>query len=175
MKRIHSKAFFLFLLLMFFLPGCSENLSDNKDIEIINIHMDLPEEFREVQENMWFLDPLSDDRSNVSLVVTPAIAGEHTLTKGEIKRSILDAYKEKGLTVEDFEISDIENMEISGFRSDRYSMSYTMQGIPVEQIQLFIYSYENNYTITFTQMNQADWIDKFEQAIKSIEIEYLEL
>ncbi len=173
-KSTLIKLIFLALFVLT-LTACGEKLSEREDVEITDVHILVPDGFQEVSENMWLLNAESDDRSSINLTISPHFSDKEDYTKESIRQLMLDAYEQQGLEIENFENTDIDYGAIDGFDTAQYEMTYLLQGIPIHQIQLIIFSQGDDYTFTFTAMDNESWIDAFQESIDSIKIEYNEI
>lgn len=157
------------------LTACGQKLSEREDVEITDVTIQVPEGFQEVTENIWLLNAESDDRSNINLTVAPHVSEKEEYTQEAIRQLMLDAYEQQGLEIEDFQNTEVEYGEIDGFDTAQYEMTYVLQGVPIHQIQLVIFSQIEDYTYTFTAMDNQTWLEPFKDSIESISIEHHEI
>lgn len=138
--------------------------------------MVLPEGFTVPDSSvlMGYAPDYPSDGSNINLVVGDAggakVADLLTST-GEDYAAMMEPYLEQimgeDLTVE---VKDYSGKTVNGMDALRTQYSYQVQGRTVTQVQYLLTENGKLYTYTFTQMDDAKWIDAFEQSAATIQL-----
>lgn len=134
----------------------------------VAVKVQLPEGFSYSGDGMYIAD--APDPSNIT--VRSAQTGDNGLnfTKELLQQSIVGTYENMGYVVEDFEISTYESSEVGGYETLFMEMSYTLNGLNLQQIEFIIQVDDTTCTIVYTTEESLGWYDEFLQSVDSIQI-----
>lgn len=162
-----KKSFIVLLLIALCLVGCG---SGSTPAPVIDYKMDVPEGFVESPaEGVDLFYSNMEDGSNINMVIDQKDPSFKAITAKALQNAVEDAFKETyGLDVSITENYFTTN-KIDGYPAYQYSISYEIWGIPLQQLQVGIDA-DKTYIFTFTDMTAGDWMDAFEECVKSIDL-----
>lgn len=133
---------------------------------------DAPEGFTfDEANNMWVSPNYPEEGSNINTSNSVNDGSFSSITSDilvdAVKAQFESAY---GETVE-ITVTDEAFTEVDGVEAYYYVMSYTFQGINVEQLQYIVNGAENLYFVTYTCMNNEGYMDAFKASAETIRFE----
>lgn len=134
----------------------------------VAVKVQLPEGFSYSGDGMYVVD--SSDPSNIT--VRSALTGDEGLsfTQDYLQDSIVSAYENMGYVVEAFEFPTFERGEVNGYETLFMEMSYTLNGLNIQQIEFIIQVEDTTCTIVYTTEESLGWYDQFLQSVDTIQV-----
>ncbi len=134
----------------------------------VAVKVQLPEGFSYSGDGMYIAD--APDPSNIT--VRSALTGDEGLsfTQDFLEQSIVSAYENMGLEVEDFVISTFERGEVNGYETLFMEMSYTLNGLNLQQVEFIIQVDDTTCTVVYTTEESLGWYDEFIQSVETIQV-----
>lgn len=134
----------------------------------VALKVQLPEGFSYVSDDMYKLS--ASDPSNIT--IRSALTSDDGLnfTQESLEQSILYSYENMGYVVENFEFATFERGEIKGYETLFMEMSYSLNGINLQQIEFIIQVEDTTCTVLYTTEESTGWYDEFIQSVDSIQI-----
>lgn len=134
------------------------------------LKVEIPEGFLETDENtrVYVTKDYPKDSSMIVIEETDQI--QALPTKEQFKAQIESGLtKQAGEPVE-VNVEEYKDVEVDGYKALRIMSSYTYSGIKFKQLE-YVVEADKTYLITYTNINDANWMDAFEQSAAGIHFE----
>ncbi len=134
----------------------------------VALKIQLPEGFSYYGDGMYKVG--ASDPSNITIRSAQTSDDGLNFTQETLEQSILYSYESMGYDVEDFEFSTYESGEIKGYETLFMEISYSLNGINLQQIEFIIQVEDMTCTVLYTTEESTGWYDEFIQSVDSIQI-----
>ncbi len=159
-----KKNFIPALLIVFCFTGCGK-----REPAVIDYQFDVPDGFEETQlEGLTLCYANMSDGSNINMNTQDKDPGFKNITAQLLHDSLTETFSSAyGVEVE---ITDnyFTTDKLDGYPSYQYSISYEIQGVPIQQLIVGIDA-DKTYTFTYTDMS-GNWMDFYEDSAQSIDL-----
>ncbi len=143
----------------------SEAPKKDEDMQVV---VDMPEGFVE-NEGMYFAPDYPNDSSNININEVDGDIGTD-VTEEMFVSSIEETFKQVYNLEVDIEVKEFERTKIDGYNALRIALSYELAGSQIEQLQYVIQIGKKSTTVTYTQTNESNWTEQFEESAASIKV-----
>jgi len=129
----------------------------------------VPKEFEKVSAGNYSVNNNYDPSS---IVITTEKTGSYSLdfTEEYLTESILEMYELIGVEVEDFTINTFERSTVNGYETILMDMSYTAEGIHIQQIEFVIQVDNTTCAMVYTTTPEFEWYDDYLKSVETIQI-----
>lgn len=164
-------------ILAFGLVSCGSGSGSNAKIGDVKITV--PEGMVESSETkdkeastkrVWqTADPTTDPTNIVYMMNEEKVTGFDDMNEKEYEKLLKEQYKTANYAVDDIEFKEFDKTKVDGFDAWKIKMAYSLNGLNLTQLQILIKG-DKMATYTFTTVGENDWMDKFEKAVKTIDV-----
>ena len=146
--------------------------AENSEQGMPVLYYDLPQEFVDQGDGMYFAPDYPDDTANINIVENPYDTETFQYTKDSYCEQVADLYEL--LVGEEVTVNCTEftRSEMNGCRTLVIRVTCTVLDMELEQTQFAVETGENEtIVITYTQAAGGPWTDAFNASLDSIRIE----
>ncbi len=129
----------------------------------------IPKDFEKVSTGNY---SVNDNYDPSSITITTQKTGSYSLdfTEEYLTESILEMYELIGVEVEDFTINTFERSTVNGYETILMDMSYTAEGIRIQQIEFVIQVDDTTCAMVYTTTPEFDWYDDYLESVETLQI-----
>ncbi len=129
----------------------------------------IPKEFEKVSTGNY---SVNDNYDPSSITITTQKTGSYSLdfTEEYLTESILEMYELIGVEVEDFTINTFERSTVNGYETILMDMSYTAEGIHIQQIEFVIQVDNTTCAMVYTTTPEFGWYDDYIESVETLQI-----
>lgn len=136
------------------------------------LHYELPEEFIEQGDGMYYAPDYPEDGANIVVVSSEYDPETFQLTRESYCEAMADTFTQISGYETVVDCSEFTESEMNGYRTRLIRMTWSVQDMELEQIQFAVETGQNKTTvITYSQSLGGPWTDAFNASIGSIRIE----
>ena len=129
----------------------------------------IPKEFEKVSTGNYKPTD-SYDPSSIAITTEKTASYSLDFTKEDMKEAVLDMYELLGVEVEDFTINTFERSTVNGYETILMDMSYTAEGIHIQQIEFVIQVDNTTCAMVYTTTPEFGWYDDYVTSVETLQI-----
>ncbi|MBD5533383.1 MAG: hypothetical protein HDQ98_14500 [Lachnospiraceae bacterium] len=146
--------------------------AENLDQGMPVVYYELPEEFIEQADGMYFAPDYPNDTANIIVVSSEDDQESFYYSEKSYCEMLEDVYEQLYGYEVTVSCSEFTKSELNGCRTLLIRLSYNLLDVELEQVAFVVETGENRTTgITYTQVVGGPWTDAFNASLDSIRIE----
>ena len=136
--------------------------------DTVAMKFNIPEGFQKVSTGNYRVN--TSDPSSITISSQETASSSIDFTEEEMTEYILMMYELLGIEIENFTVNSFERSTINGYETLYTDMSYTAEGINIQQIEVAIQVDNTTCTIVYTTAPEMDWYDDYLKSVETIQI-----